>query len=42
VVEVPIAFVDRERGGSKMSRGIVLEAIWAVPALRLKALSGKL
>jgi dolichol-phosphate mannosyltransferase len=42
VVEVPIAFVDRERGGSKMSRRIVLEAIWKVPALRLRALRGRL
>jgi dolichol-phosphate mannosyltransferase len=42
VVEVPIAFVDRERGGSKMSRRIVLEAIWKVPALRLRALLGRL
>jgi dolichol-phosphate mannosyltransferase len=38
VVEVPIRFVDREAGGSKMSRAIVLEAIWRVPALRLAAL----
>jgi dolichol-phosphate mannosyltransferase len=35
VVEIPIRFVDREVGGSKMSRSIVLEAIWKVPALRL-------
>jgi dolichol-phosphate mannosyltransferase len=42
VIEVPIAFADRERGGSKMSRGIVLEAIWRVPALRLRALTGRL
>ncbi len=42
VVEIPIAFVDREHGGSKMSRRIVLEAIWKVPALRLAALFGKL
>jgi dolichol-phosphate mannosyltransferase len=42
VVEVPIAFVDREQGGSKMSNGIVLEAIWKVPALRLEALRGRL
>jgi len=42
VVEVPIRFVDREVGGSKMSRSIVLEAIWKVPALRLAALRGKL
>jgi dolichol-phosphate mannosyltransferase len=42
VVEVPIRFVDREVGGSKMSRAIVLEAIWKVPALRLAAMTGKL
>src|SRR4051812_9254038 len=28
VVEVPITFVDREEGGSKMNRSIVLEAMW--------------
>jgi len=42
VVEVPIAFVDREEGGSKMSRAIVLEAVWRVPLLRLRALRGAL
>jgi dolichol-phosphate mannosyltransferase len=42
VVEVPVTFVDREVGGSKMSRSIVLEAIWKVPALRLAALRGRL
>jgi dolichol-phosphate mannosyltransferase len=42
VTEVPIAFVDREHGGSKMSRSIVLEAIWKVPLLRLRALAGRL
>jgi dolichol-phosphate mannosyltransferase len=42
VVEVPITFSDREVGGSKMSKGIVLEAIWKVPALRLRALAGRL
>jgi dolichol-phosphate mannosyltransferase len=42
VVEVPIRFVDREAGGSKMSGAIVLEAIWRVPLLRLAALTGKL
>lgn len=38
VVEVPIVFADREVGGSKMSRSIVLEAIWKVPLLRLSRL----
>jgi dolichol-phosphate mannosyltransferase len=42
VVEVPIVFVDREVGGSKMSRAIVLEAVWKVPLLRLAALAGRL
>ncbi|MFC4032006.1 polyprenol monophosphomannose synthase [Streptomyces polygonati] len=32
VVEVPITFVERERGDSKMSRNIVVEALWRVTA----------
>ena len=42
VLEIPIRFVDREHGGSKMSRSIVLEAIWKVPVLRFRALTGRL
>jgi dolichol-phosphate mannosyltransferase len=42
VVEIPITFVDREEGGSKMSQAIVLEAVWKVPALRAAALAGRL
>jgi len=42
VVEVPITFADREVGHSKMSRAIVLEAIWRVPSLRLRAAFGRL
>lgn len=42
VVEVPITFVDREVGSSKMSKTIVLEAIWKVPSFRLAALRGRL
>ena len=42
VREVPILFSDRVVGGSKMSRAIVLEAIWKVPLLRLAALRGAL
>jgi dolichol-phosphate mannosyltransferase len=34
VVEVPITFTERERGRSKMSRGIVWEAAVLVPRLR--------
>jgi dolichol-phosphate mannosyltransferase len=42
VVELPITFADREHGGSKMSKAIVLEAMWKVPALRLAAARGRL
>jgi dolichol-phosphate mannosyltransferase len=35
VVEIPITFADREVGQSKMSRSVVLEAIWRVPLLRV-------
>jgi dolichol-phosphate mannosyltransferase len=35
VVEIPITFDDRTHGHSKMSRRIVLEAIWRVPLLKL-------
>jgi dolichol-phosphate mannosyltransferase len=36
VVEVPIVFRDRRVGESKMSGGIVLEAAWRVPMMRLR------
>jgi dolichol-phosphate mannosyltransferase len=42
IVEVPIRFVDRTEGHSKMSRAIFLEAVWKVPLLRLAALAGRL
>jgi dolichol-phosphate mannosyltransferase len=42
VVEIPITFADREAGGSKMSKSIVAEAIWKVPALRLAGRLGRL
>jgi len=42
VVEVPIRFVDRTEGHSKMSRSIVAEAVWKVPALRVAAVTGRL
>ena len=41
VVEVPITFADREAGTSKMSRSIVLEAIWRVPYLAAQTLLGR-
>ncbi len=37
LVEVPIRFVDRKLGRSKMSSGIVFEAFWLVWSLRLRA-----
>lgn len=42
VKEVPIVFVDRTHGKSKMSRKIFLEAVGMVWKLRLDALSGKM
>ena len=36
VLELPVAFVDREAGGSKMSKAIVLEAVWRVPLMRIR------
>src|SRR3954449_8745503 len=42
IVEIPIAFTDREHGTSKMNGAIVVEAVWKVPLLRLRALAGRL
>jgi dolichol-phosphate mannosyltransferase len=42
VVELPITFVDRRVGESKMTGGIVVEAMRQVPVLRWKALRGTL
>ncbi len=42
VQEVPITFVERRAGASKMTGSIVAEAIWKVPLLRLRALTGRL
>ena len=36
VVEVPITFKDRADGTSKMSKSIVAEAMWRVPAMRFR------
>tara|TARA_Y100000310_G_scaffold143479_1_gene142846 strand:+ start:2565 stop:3281 length:717 start_codon:yes stop_codon:yes gene_type:complete len=36
VVEHPITFIDRAQGQSKMSAGIMLEAIWRLGLLRVK------
>jgi dolichol-phosphate mannosyltransferase len=42
LVEIPIVFVDRVEGTSKLNKGIVREAIWMVWFLRLKAMFGRL
>ena len=42
VREIPIRFVDRRVGDSKMTGSIVAEAMLKVPVLRLRALTGKL
>src|SRR5216110_1545515 len=40
--EIPIVFVDRTEGSSKMTGAIVREAVWMVPRLRLMAWSGRI
>lgn len=42
LTEIPIVFVDRTEGQSKMNRSIVREAIWMVPRLRLQAWFGRI
>lgn len=42
IVEIPIIFVDRRSGVSKMSKNIIWEAAWLVWKLRFAALFGKL
>jgi len=41
VVEVPITFVERERGQSKMSRDIVAEALWRVTWWGIRSRRGR-
>ncbi|MDH4157171.1 MAG: polyprenol monophosphomannose synthase [candidate division Zixibacteria bacterium] len=42
IKEIPIVFIDRVAGTSKMSKKIMREAIWMVWRLRLKSIFGKL
>jgi dolichol-phosphate mannosyltransferase len=42
IKEIPIIFVDRREGESKMSKKIVREAIWMVWKLRFSSLLGRL
>jgi len=40
--EIPIVFVDRTEGQSKMNKAIVREAVWMVPRLRLMTWFGRI
>jgi len=42
IAEIPIVFTDRVKGGSKMSKGIVLEAMVVVWKLKLEPLFGRI
>jgi len=42
IIEIPIVFVDRTTGVSKMSKKIIREAVWKVWKLRLLSMLGKL
>jgi dolichol-phosphate mannosyltransferase len=42
LAEIPIVFVDRTLGESKMSKKIIREAVWKVWKLRILAIFGKL
>jgi len=42
IIEIPIVFVDRTEGQSKMSKSIVREAVWMVWRLRWWSIAGKL
>jgi dolichol-phosphate mannosyltransferase len=42
LAEIPIVFVDRTEGQSKMNQAIVREAVWMVPRLRLMAWFGRI
>jgi len=41
IVEIPVIFTDRTRGVSKLSSGIISEAIFGVIAMRIKSLFKK-
>ncbi len=42
IMEIPIVFVDRTEGSSKMSKRIVREAVWMVWRLRWWSIRGKI
>lgn len=42
IAEIPIVFVDRTKGESKLNRGIIWEAVWMVWKIRLWRILGRL
>ena len=42
IVEIPILFIDRRAGESKMSKKVVYEAYFMVWKLKLKSIFGRL
>ncbi|BAO55154.1 polyprenol monophosphomannose synthase [Nonlabens marinus] len=42
IIEVPVIFTDRSRGQSKMSSGIINEAVTGILSMKLKSLFGRL
>ena len=38
IKEIPIIFTDRTRGESKISKGIIKEAVWGVISMKIKSL----
>jgi dolichol-phosphate mannosyltransferase len=42
IKEIPVVFTDRTRGTSKMSKGIISEAIFGVLSMRFKRLINRL
>ncbi len=41
IVEIPVIFMDREKGQSKLSGGIISEAVFGVISMKLKSLFSK-
>jgi dolichol-phosphate mannosyltransferase len=41
IVEIPIVFIDREQGSSKMSGGIFNEALWGVLGMKIRSMITK-
>jgi dolichol-phosphate mannosyltransferase len=37
LIEVPIIFTDRTKGESKISKGIIQEAVWGVLVMKIKS-----